>query len=90
MMGRQLILSEYLLLFQLSGVATYTSGKEAEKKIDIRIKVLDENDNAPVFGFIKPGEVKELSPAGKCTISPVLLCTAIFPPLTFTFGLLHI
>lgn len=53
------------LLFQLSGVATYPSGKEAERKIDIRIKVLDENDNAPKFGFIQPGEVKELSPVGK-------------------------
>lgn len=56
----------YLLLLQLSGVARYIDGRLAEKNIAIRFKVLDENDNAPVFGDITPGEVDELSPAGKC------------------------
>lgn len=51
-------------LFQLSGIATYKDGTYAEKKIDIRIKVVDENDNPPVFGDIQPVGVFELSPAG--------------------------
>uniref|UniRef100_A0A8C3AH88 Cadherin domain-containing protein n=1 Tax=Cyclopterus lumpus TaxID=8103 RepID=A0A8C3AH88_CYCLU len=42
----------------------YKDGSDAEKKIDIRIKVVDENDNPPVFGEIKPGNVNELSIAG--------------------------
>uniref|UniRef100_A0A3Q3JDI7 Cadherin domain-containing protein n=1 Tax=Monopterus albus TaxID=43700 RepID=A0A3Q3JDI7_MONAL len=43
---------------------TFNDGSHAEKKIDIRIKVEDQNDNAPVFGVMKAGEVAELSPAG--------------------------
>uniref|UniRef100_A0A667Y0I7 Cadherin domain-containing protein n=1 Tax=Myripristis murdjan TaxID=586833 RepID=A0A667Y0I7_9TELE len=54
----------YLLVFQLSGVATYKDGSKADKDITIRIKVVDENDNAPQFGIIEPGKVNELSPAG--------------------------
>ncbi|XP_070689057.1 desmoglein-2.1-like [Pempheris klunzingeri] len=50
--------------YNLSGVAKYHDGREAEKRIDIRIKVLDENDNAPVFGVMEPAEVNELSPPG--------------------------
>lgn len=49
----------------MSGVAKYKDGSHAEKKIDIRIKVVDVNDNPPVFGDIKPGSVKELSAAGE-------------------------
>ncbi|KAK5869347.1 hypothetical protein PBY51_024072 [Eleginops maclovinus] len=52
--------------YNLSGIATFIDGREAEKRIDIRIKVVDENDNAPVFGDMEAGEVKELSPPGKC------------------------
>ncbi|KAM7388788.1 hypothetical protein PAMP_024938 [Pampus punctatissimus] len=55
---------ELIDTYNLSGVARYSDGSEAEKKIDLRIKVVDENDNAPVFSVIKPGEVDELSPAG--------------------------
>lgn len=55
----------YLLLFQLSGVATYKDGRIAEKKIDLRIKVVDENDNSPVFPDVEPVEVDELSPKGQ-------------------------
>ncbi|KAI4829205.1 hypothetical protein KUCAC02_023265 [Chaenocephalus aceratus] len=50
--------------YNLSGIATYTNGEHAEKKIDVRIKVIDENDNAPVFAAMKAGEVKELSRRG--------------------------
>lgn len=50
--------------YNLSGVAKYSDGRDAEKKIDIRIKIVDDNDNSPVFGVIDPGEVDELSPAG--------------------------
>lgn len=55
----------YLLLFQLSGVATYNDGRIAEKKIDLRIKVVDENDNSPVFPDVEPVGVDELSPRGQ-------------------------
>uniref|UniRef100_A0A3B5A4F8 Cadherin domain-containing protein n=1 Tax=Stegastes partitus TaxID=144197 RepID=A0A3B5A4F8_9TELE len=51
-------------LFQLTGVARFNNGSQAEENIDIRFKIVDENDNAPVFGDIKPGEVNELSPRG--------------------------
>ncbi|XP_034387314.1 desmoglein-2.1 [Cyclopterus lumpus] len=55
---------ELIDTYTLSGVAKYKDGSDAEKKIDIRIKVVDENDNPPVFGEIKPGNVNELSIAG--------------------------
>ncbi|XP_034562448.1 desmoglein-2-like [Notolabrus celidotus] len=47
--------------YNLFGIAKTTGGEEKEKKIGIRIEVLDENDNPPVFGIINQGEVKELS-----------------------------
>lgn len=50
---------------QLSGVAKYRDGTLAEKNLHIRFKIVDENDNSPVFGIIEPGQVRELSPAGK-------------------------
>jgi hypothetical protein len=50
----------------LSGTAKFTNGNEAEKNIDLRIQVVDQNDNPPIFGDINPGEVYELSPKGKC------------------------
>uniref|UniRef100_A0A3Q3WA96 Cadherin domain-containing protein n=1 Tax=Mola mola TaxID=94237 RepID=A0A3Q3WA96_MOLML len=52
----------------LSGIATYKDGTYAEKKIDIRIKVVDDNDNFPVFGVIQPVGVFELSPAGTSVV----------------------
>lgn len=55
----------YLLLFQLSGVAMYNNGTIAEQKVDLRIKVVDENDNSPVFPDVEPVEVDELSPKGQ-------------------------
>ncbi|XP_071342910.1 desmoglein-2.1-like isoform X2 [Trachinotus anak] len=50
--------------YNLSGVAKYRNGVEAEKKINIRFKIGDENDNAPVFGNTRQGEVYELSTKG--------------------------
>lgn len=66
-------------LFQLAGVARYRDGTYAEKNIEIRMKVVDENDNAPVFGVINPGAVSELSPAGQCfcfcvQFTQILIC----------------
>uniref|UniRef100_A0A3B4V411 Desmoglein-3-like n=1 Tax=Seriola dumerili TaxID=41447 RepID=A0A3B4V411_SERDU len=52
---------EVIDTYNLSGIATFSDGTHAEKKIDIRIKVVDENDNAPVFGTVQEGEVNELS-----------------------------
>ncbi|XP_047199070.1 desmoglein-2-like [Hippoglossus stenolepis] len=60
----QVLDREYIDTYNLSGVATKSNGLDAERKIDIRIKVVDENDNAPKFGVIKNGEVDELSLAG--------------------------
>nr|XP_046248064.1 desmoglein-2-like [Scatophagus argus] len=55
---------EVIAMYNLSGIARYKDGTEAEKRIDIRIKVEDINDNSPVFPNIEPGKVHELSPAG--------------------------
>ncbi|CAJ1059633.1 desmoglein-2-like [Xyrichtys novacula] len=50
--------------YHLFGIAKTSGEVEVEKKIGIRIKVVDENDNEPVFGVIKPAEVMELSSPG--------------------------
>lgn len=54
-------------LFQLSGVARYRDGTLAEANVPVPFKIVDKNDNAPVFGEIKPGVVTELSAAGQST-----------------------
>uniref|UniRef100_A0A3Q3WGM9 Cadherin domain-containing protein n=1 Tax=Mola mola TaxID=94237 RepID=A0A3Q3WGM9_MOLML len=59
---------EKIAMYNLSGIATYKDGTYAEKKIDIRIKVVDDNDNFPVFGVIQPVGVFELSPAGTSVV----------------------
>lgn len=56
----------FVFWFQLSGVARYKDGTLAEQNINIGFKIVDENDNSPVFGVIQPGKVNELSPAGQC------------------------
>ncbi|KAM8889862.1 desmoglein-2.1-like [Synchiropus picturatus] len=56
---------EEYAMYNLSGVAKYTNGVEAERNIDIRFKVGDKNDNSPVFPQNpQPGHVKELSAPG--------------------------
>lgn len=52
------------LVFQLRGVAKFLNGSYAEKDIDLRIVVLDENDCAPVFKTQMNGAVHELSSKG--------------------------
>uniref|UniRef100_A0A667Y0G7 Desmoglein 2 n=1 Tax=Myripristis murdjan TaxID=586833 RepID=A0A667Y0G7_9TELE len=47
--------------YNLSGIATFPNGSKAEKDIEIRIRVEDQNDNPPKFGKIDPGFVDELS-----------------------------
>uniref|UniRef100_A0A8C6V1S3 Cadherin domain-containing protein n=1 Tax=Neogobius melanostomus TaxID=47308 RepID=A0A8C6V1S3_9GOBI len=63
---------EEISVYNLTGVARYTDGTLAEDNILLRYNVLDENDNPPVFGVIKPGAVDELSPPG----TPVMTITA--------------
>ncbi|XP_047444088.1 desmoglein-2.1 [Mugil cephalus] len=54
---------EQIDMYNLSGVARYLNGELAEKNIDLRIKVEDQNDNPPVFNLKQlPGQVPELSP----------------------------
>lgn len=55
-----------IFLFQLTGIARFSNGQEAEKRLDIKVRVLDTNDNSPEFGVIEPVEVYELTPKGKC------------------------
>ncbi|CAK6969743.1 desmoglein-2.1-like [Scomber scombrus] len=67
----QVLDREVIDMYNLSGIATYNDGREAENKIDIRIKVVDENDNSPVFGVIKPVDLDELSPVGTSVMKVV-------------------
>ncbi|KAL7888147.1 hypothetical protein AOLI_G00031210 [Acnodon oligacanthus] len=53
---------EMISQYNLSGIATFSDGTVAENDIQLRIKVKDQNDNAPIFPVtILPGSVKELS-----------------------------
>uniref|UniRef100_A0A672Z4B7 Desmoglein-2-like n=1 Tax=Sphaeramia orbicularis TaxID=375764 RepID=A0A672Z4B7_9TELE len=60
----QILDREKIATYNLSGVAKFIDGSHAEEKIDIRIKVVDENDNSPVFEEMKPVKVKEHSRVG--------------------------
>lgn len=57
-------------LFQLRGVAKFLNGSNAEKDIDLRIVVLDQNDCAPVFTTRTSGAVREMSARGTGNIHP--------------------
>ncbi|MCI4389384.1 hypothetical protein PGIGA_G00097330 [Pangasianodon gigas] len=56
---------ENIAQYNLSGVALYPDGSVAENDIQLRIKVKDQNDNAPIFLPISTGSVNELSAIGK-------------------------
>ncbi|KAG8003245.1 Desmoglein-2 [Nibea albiflora] len=51
---------EEIAMYNLSGIAKQ-DGTEVERKIDLRIKVMDKNDNTPKFSSKEVGNVKELS-----------------------------
>ncbi|KAK5906714.1 hypothetical protein CesoFtcFv8_004635 [Champsocephalus esox] len=55
---------ELIDTYNLSGVAKYKDGRLAEKNVDIRFKVKDQNDNSPVFADMEAGAVTELSAPG--------------------------
>ncbi|KAM9789977.1 desmoglein-2-like protein [Neosynchiropus ocellatus] len=55
---------EEIEYYHLIGSAKYVDGREAEKDIDLKITVVDENDNPPVIRVNQVGSVKESSPAG--------------------------
>ncbi|KAL7880684.1 hypothetical protein SRHO_G00029380 [Serrasalmus rhombeus] len=52
---------EAIPFYHLKGVAKFRNGSRAEKDIDLRIEVVDENDNDPVFHIHPIGSVFELS-----------------------------
>lgn len=45
-------------------MATYEDGTRAEKDVDLRITVVDANDNAPIIKRGQVGSVKESCAAG--------------------------
>ncbi|XP_064189889.1 desmoglein-2.1 [Anguilla rostrata] len=52
---------EKIAMFNLSGVARYANGDYAEKDIQLRVKVLDQNDCVPIFSPMVSGSIDELS-----------------------------
>ncbi|XP_061636596.1 desmoglein-2.1-like isoform X2 [Phyllopteryx taeniolatus] len=68
----QVLDREAIDTYNLLAIARFNDGAEAEKRIDLRIKVLDENDNEPQFDSTDPVDVYERSPAG----TPVTRVTA--------------
>ncbi|KAM9364916.1 desmoglein-2.1-like [Pholidichthys leucotaenia] len=59
----QILDREVKAWYNLTGAALFSNGTAAEENIVIRFKVIDENDNPPVFPNKIVGEVMELSPA---------------------------
>lgn len=57
-------------LLKLHGRARFKDGQHAESHIDIKIIVVDKNDNPPVFGVYEPAYIKERSPVGEWCCSP--------------------
>ncbi|KAJ8336813.1 hypothetical protein SKAU_G00380330 [Synaphobranchus kaupii] len=50
--------------YNLQGVAKFQNGSRAERNIELRINVEDENDNFPIFSIVEAGSVTELSQSG--------------------------
>uniref|UniRef100_A0A673JU07 Desmoglein-2-like n=1 Tax=Sinocyclocheilus rhinocerous TaxID=307959 RepID=A0A673JU07_9TELE len=61
-------------VYYLRGVARFLNGSHAEKDIDLRIVVEDENDNAPVFN-LTTGAVYERSARGTAVIHDTITAT---------------
>ncbi|XP_057714379.1 desmoglein-2-like protein [Corythoichthys intestinalis] len=55
---------EEIAFYDLKGVAKYEDGTRAEKDVDIRITVVDENDNTPIIKANQVGSVNESCAAG--------------------------
>lgn len=55
---------EKIAFYTLTGIAKYHDGTRAEKDIDLKITVLDENDNPPVIVAQQVGYVEEHSASG--------------------------
>ncbi|XP_077376292.1 desmoglein-2-like protein [Festucalex cinctus] len=62
---------EEIAFYDLKGVAKYVDGTRAEKDVDIRITVIDENDNIPVIKVGQVGSVKESCAAGTIVMSVI-------------------
>ncbi|XP_019734725.1 desmoglein-2-like isoform X5 [Hippocampus comes] len=63
---------EEIAFYDLKGVAKYEDGTRAEKDVDIRITVVDENDNIPIIKMGQVGSVKESCAAGTLAMSVVV------------------
>uniref|UniRef100_A0A3Q3FSP1 Desmoglein-2-like n=1 Tax=Labrus bergylta TaxID=56723 RepID=A0A3Q3FSP1_9LABR len=59
---------EQIPFYYLKGVAKYMDGTLAEKDIDLKITVVDENDCPPIIAAQQVGSVKESSAAGTSVI----------------------
>ncbi|XP_048858554.1 desmoglein-4-like [Brienomyrus brachyistius] len=55
---------EKIPMYTMSAVVKYKNGSIAEDNIAMRIEVIDQNDNPPVFDVLQPGNVSEGSPPG--------------------------
>ncbi|XP_068504748.1 desmoglein-2-like protein isoform X2 [Syngnathus scovelli] len=62
---------EEIAFYDLKGVAKYEDGSRAEKDVDIRITVVDENDNPPIIKIGQVGTVKESCAAGTIVMSVI-------------------
>lgn len=71
----------FMSWFQLVGYALDEKGNNLEKPLELRIKVLDVNDNEPVFTQdVFVGSVEELSAAGQSLLFLWLSTPSHFNP----------
>ncbi|KAG5841885.1 hypothetical protein ANANG_G00171770 [Anguilla anguilla] len=71
---------EKVAVYYLQGMAKFDNGSQAERNIDLRVIVEDENDNDPVFSIVKAGNVSELSQSG--TLVMIIAATDADDPAT--------